>query len=56
MRMKEKLLLARHGRKVEIYSCVLSNALAYCFVLTYFGDEDGRDHIHTTVQSLRTDR
>ena len=25
-------------------------------MLQYFGDEDGRDHFHTTVRSLRTDR
>ena len=30
--------------------------LWYCLVLLYFGDEDGRDYIHTTVRSLRTDR
>ena len=43
-------------RTVEIYACVLPNSFAYCFVLQHFGDEDGRDHIHTTVSSLRTDR
>ena len=27
-----------------------------CFTLLYFGDEDGRDYIHTTFRSLRTDQ
>ena len=33
-----------------------SNAVVYCLSLQYFGDKDGRDRIHTTVRSLRTDR
>ena len=39
-------------RMVEI----LPYALACCFMLQYFGNEDGQDYIHTTVWSLQTDQ
>ena len=55
--MTKKIACARRPwRIVEMQSCVLLYALACCFILQYFGDEDGRDYIHTTVGSLRTDR
>ena len=43
-------------RIVEVQSCVVPYAVACCFVLLYFCDGDGRDYIHTTVRSLRTDQ
>ena len=43
-------------RIVEVQSCVVPYAVACCFVLLYFSDGDGRDYIHTTVRSLRTDQ
>ena len=43
-------------RPYEYRVVVLPYVVACCLVLLYFGDEDGRDYIHTTVRSLRTDR